>query len=68
MKRINRCLPYLLPLRCIIFLLVFIVGAFCVDKKIDETSNWWSIVASAVNVITIYVSLIVNRGIESFGI
>lgn len=53
MKNKNKYLPYLLPLRCVIFLLVFVVGALAVGKKIDEISNWWSVIASVVNIATV---------------
>ena len=46
---------YLLPIRCIVFLLTFVIGATVVDKRIEEIGNWWSVVASIVNVLTIAV-------------
>lgn len=46
---------YLLPMRCVIFLLTFVIGAAVVGKELDEISNWWSIVASIINVFTIAV-------------
>ena len=49
----NKFLPYLLPLRCIVFLAVFVIGAFVTGRKVDEISNWWSGVASIVNIATI---------------
>ena len=55
----NKNLPYILPFRCVIFLLVFIVGAFVTGKKVDEISNWWSNIASIVNVVTILLLLYV---------
>ena len=45
----------LLPIRCIVFLLSFVIGATVVDKRIEEIGNWWSVVASIVNVLTIAV-------------
>lgn len=39
MKIRNKSLPYMLPLRCVVFLLVFIVDALVTDKKVDEISN-----------------------------
>lgn len=65
MKNKNRYLPYLLPLRCVIFLLIFAVGAFVTDKKLDEISNWWSIIASMVNVVTILILLFITKKQES---
>lgn len=43
----------LLPIRCIAFLLVFIIGSKIANKDLDEISNWWSIVATVVNIFTI---------------
>lgn len=65
MKIKGRYLPYLLPLRSIVFLLIFMVGAFVTDKEMDEISNWWSVVASAVNIITILILLFVAKKQES---
>lgn len=61
MKNEKTLLPYLLPFRSIIFMLIFIVGAFITNKKISEISNWWSIVASLVNIITILILLFVTK-------
>ena len=48
-------LPYLLPIRSIMFLFVFVAGSLITRKGLDEISNWWTIVATIVNVITIVV-------------
>ena len=48
-------LPYLLPIRSVIFLLVFVIGAWITQKEPGEISNWWTIVATVVNVFTIAV-------------
>ena len=61
MENESKYLPYLLPLRCVIFLLIFIIGAFIADKKIDEISNWWSIIASLVNIVTILTLVLVTK-------
>ena len=49
----NKFLSALLPFRCIVFLLVFVLGAKLLNKELEEISNWWSIVASVVNIVTI---------------
>lgn len=36
-----------------VFVLIFISGAFFSGKSLEEISNIWSIVASAVNIVTI---------------
>ena len=48
-------LTYLLPIRSIIFLLVFVAGSLITQKGLDEISNWWTIVATVVNVFIIAV-------------
>lgn len=46
-------LPYLLPVRSVIFALVFIIGAGAVNKSLSGISSWWSTAATAVNIFTI---------------
>ena len=65
MKNKNSYLPYLLPFRCVVFLSFFVTGAILTNKKIDEISNWWSIVASIVNVITILLLIFASKKIGS---
>ncbi len=47
--------PYLLPIRSVIFLLVFVIGSFITGNELTDISNWWTIVATVVNVFTIAV-------------
>ena len=61
MKKQNRYLSFLLPFRCVAFLLIFVIGAFSVGKKISEISNWWSVVASIVNIVTILILIVVTK-------
>ena len=42
---VTASLPYLLPIRSVVFILVFGIGAAVVGQDIDGISNWWSIVA-----------------------
>lgn len=65
MKPSNKYLPYLLPLRCVIFLLIFVIGALCVNKNLSEISNWWSIAASIVNIVTILLLVILAKSNNS---
>ena len=57
----KKILSALLPLRCAIFILVFVLGAKLVNKELDEISNWWSIVASVVNIVTIALLCFVTK-------
>lgn len=49
----NKSLYFLLPFRCIIFLMLFIIGSAVTKKSLYEISNIWSVAASAVNIVTI---------------
>ncbi len=57
----NKKLYFLLPFRCVVFVLIFIIGSFVTSKTLDEISNIWSIVASAVNILTIFLLVISTR-------
>ena len=54
-------LKYLLPIRSIMFILIFIIGSIIVNKNISDISNWWSIVATIVNVVTIIILVLVCK-------
>lgn len=49
----KKILPFLLPVRCLAFILIFIISSVISGRNLDEISNIWSIAASAVNIITI---------------
>lgn len=57
----NKKLPFLLPLRCIIFVLIFVIGSLVTGKELDEISNIWSIAASAVNIVTILLLVLLTK-------
>ena len=57
----NKCMVYLLPIRCVIFALTFVVGAIMTKQKTDDISNWWSIAASIVNIVTILILVCVAK-------
>ena len=54
-------LKFLLPIRSILFILIFIIGSIIVKKDVFNISNWWSIVATIVNIITIIILVIVCK-------
>ena len=54
-------LPLLLLFRSLIFLLIFLAGSAITGKKLREISNWWSIIATIVNIITILLLLFAAR-------
>ena len=57
----NSKLKYLLPIRSILFILIFVIGSIIVNKNISDISNWWSIVATIVNVVTIIILVLVCK-------
>ena len=57
----NKFLPVLLPLRCLVFLLVFVLGALLTGRDVEDISNWWSVVASIVNILTIALLFVVAK-------
>lgn len=54
-------LKYLLPIRCIMFIFIFIIGSLITKNSLENISNWWSIVASIVNVITILILILICK-------
>ena len=54
-------LKFLLPIRCILFCLIFVIGSIITNKELCGISNWWSIVASIVNIITIIILVMVAK-------
>lgn len=61
----KKYMTYLLPIRCVIFAFIFIIGAFITKQKIEDISNWWSIAASIVNIIVILILFFIARKNES---
>lgn len=51
----------LLPLRCVVFLLVFVIGTMITGENLVDITNWWSIVASIVNIATIVLLVFVAK-------
>lgn len=57
----NTNMMFLLPFRCMIFALIFIVGSIITKQKLEDISNWWSAAASVVNIITILILVFWSR-------
>lgn len=57
----NKNLSFLLPFRCIIFVLIFIIGSLVTGKSLDEISSIWSIAATAVNIAMILLLILLTR-------
>ena len=54
-------LKYLLPIRSIMFILIFVIGSIITKQGLSDISNWWSIVATVVNIVTILILVFVTR-------
>lgn len=57
----KKVLPYLLPFRCLVFILIFIISSIFSNKNLNDISNIWSIVASAVNIVTILILVFITK-------
>lgn len=57
----NKKLLYLLPIRCIVFVIMFIVISILSKQELENISNWWSIIASIVNIIIICILVFLTR-------
>ena len=57
----NSKLKYLLPVRSVLFIFIFVIGSIIVNKNISDISNWWSIVATIVNIITIILLICITK-------
>ena len=57
----NKNMVFLLPIRCMIFALIFVIGAIFTKQKVEDISNWWSIVASIVNIVIILIMLFFTK-------
>lgn len=58
-------LIYLLPIRSILFILIFVIGSILTKNSLESISNWWSIVATVVNIITILLLVFITKKIGS---
>ena len=49
----KKALPLLLPVRSVVFALIFIVGSRLVGKDVSEIRRWWTPAATIVNILTV---------------
>ena len=61
----KNCFPLLLPIRCVIFPIIFIIGAALTKQNVSDISNWWSVIASIVNIGTIVLLILAARCAKS---
>lgn len=57
----KKIIPFLLPIRIIMFFLIFVIGAYITNKEISDISNWWSVIASSVNIIIIFLIVLAAK-------
>ena len=57
----RKILPFFMPLRSLLFIVVFILISVIARKELKDISNTWSVVASAVNIITIIVLIFMTE-------
>ena len=57
----SKKIKYLLPIRCILFILIFVLGSMLTNKELNDITNWWSIVATVANIITIIIIILVCK-------
>ena len=62
----KKFLPALMPFRSIIFIAVFIVISMIAEKGLSDISNTWSVVASAVNIITVAALILLTKNDGGF--
>jgi membrane protease YdiL (CAAX protease family) len=58
-------MEYLLPIRSILFLAIFLLGAQITRQSLEGISNWWSIVATIVNILTILILVLLTKKAKS---
>lgn len=54
-------LSFLLPVRSVMFLAVFFMLSVVSKKDLKEISNWWSVIATLVNVITLVILIMFQK-------
>ena len=54
-------LAFLLPIRSVLFMLTFIFGSGIIGKSLSDISNWWTTIATAVNIFTIILLILVSK-------
>ena len=61
----NNKLKFLLTIRCIMFILIFVIGSIITKQNLSDICNWWSIVATIVNIFTILILILVAKKLKS---
>ncbi len=61
----KKLLPFLLPIRCLAFPIIFIIGAAVTGQNVADISNWWSVAAGVVNIGTIVLLILAAKCAKS---
>ena len=61
----KKILPFLLPIRCLVFPIIFIIGAAVTGQNVADISNWWSVSASVVNIGTLVLLILAAKCAKS---
>lgn len=57
----NQKIRLVLPMRCLLFMATFVFCSIITQKNLTELANWWSILASIINIVTIITLWIICR-------
>lgn len=57
----NKKIWFLLPIRSLLFMIAFYFSSVFTQKNLTELTHWWSVIASTINIITIFVLLILCK-------
>lgn len=52
---------FVLPMRCLLFIVIFSFCSRITQKSVTEITHWWTILASVVNIVTIFVLWIICK-------
>ncbi len=61
----KKLFPALIPLRSLAFILIFVIGSNIVGKSLEEISNWWSVAATALNILTVLLLVLLTHSCGS---
>ena len=54
-------IPFLLPIRCILFLVMFFIISILSKSQYTDISKWWTSIAIICNIITIIILYLFSR-------
>lgn len=57
----NQKIWFILPMRCLLFMTTFVFCGIMTQRNLTELTNWWTILASMINMVTIITLWIICR-------